>query len=87
MAINLVSLREILGNKQARGAFGQGRMEAIIQDGLPSNSYTFQATLSNNNRPDCLVKMPNGSPSLAGCAMLTSSAGLTSALIPPAMIP
>lgn len=56
---NMVSLQEILANKQARGAFGQVRMEAIIKDGLPAGAYSFQATLSNNTRPDCLLHMPN----------------------------
>lgn len=56
---NMVSLQEILANKQARGAFGQIRMEAIVTDGLPAGAYTFQATLSNNTRPDCLLHMPN----------------------------
>ncbi|MCF4097491.1 DNA recombination protein RmuC [Maritalea mediterranea] len=60
----MVSLRDILANKQSRGAFGQGRMEAIISDGLPSSSFQFQATLSNNSRPDCLVLMPNKAPDL-----------------------
>ena len=27
-------------------------------------AYEFQATLSNNSRPDCLIRMPNGAPSL-----------------------
>ncbi|SHL37362.1 DNA recombination protein RmuC [Roseibium suaedae] len=61
----VVELQSILSNKQTRGAFGQGRMEAIIQDQLPSSAYTFQATLSTGTRPDCLVHMPNGAPSLA----------------------
>lgn len=55
----VVGLQHILGNKQARGAFGQGRMEAIIQDGLPKGSYSFQHTLSNGKRPDCAVTMPD----------------------------
>lgn len=59
LSSNMVSLQEILANKQARGAFGQMRMEAIIKDGLPPNAYTFQATLSNGKRPDCLLHMPN----------------------------
>jgi DNA recombination protein RmuC len=59
LSSNMVSLQEILANKQARGAFGQMRMEAIIQDGLPIGAYTFQATLSNGKRPDCLLHMPN----------------------------
>src|SRR5690349_9529322 len=31
----VVTLKDVLANKQARGAYGQGRMEAIIRDGLP----------------------------------------------------
>jgi len=59
LSTNMVSLQEILSNKQARGAFGQMRMEAIIMDGLPKGAYSFQATLSNGKRPDCLLHMPN----------------------------
>ncbi|PWK68418.1 DNA recombination protein RmuC [Aminobacter sp. AP02] len=64
LAGQVVQLQAILSNKQTRGAFGQSRMEAIVADGLPLGAYEFQATLSNSNRPDCLVKMPNGAPSL-----------------------
>jgi DNA recombination protein RmuC len=53
-----VSLQEILANKQARGAFGQGRMEAIVRDGLPASAYEFQFKLSNNTRPDCVIRVP-----------------------------
>ena len=55
----VVGLRVILSDKQARGAFGQGRMEAIIEDGLPRGTYDFQASLSNGKRPDCLVRLPS----------------------------
>ncbi|GGE90289.1 DNA recombination protein RmuC [Stappia taiwanensis] len=58
------ALQSILSDKQTRGAFGQGRMEAIVQDALPSGAYAFQATLSSNARPDCLITMPNGAPPL-----------------------
>jgi len=61
---DMVSLQSILSNKQTRGAFGQGRMEAIITDHLPAGSFAFQYTLSNNKRPDCVVFMPNGGPKL-----------------------
>jgi DNA recombination protein RmuC len=64
LARDIVSLQSILSNKQTRGAFGQGRMEAIIADALPQGAYRFQATLSNGARPDCLIRMPNGQPSL-----------------------
>ena len=61
LSTNMVSLQQILSNKQARGAFGQMRMETIIQDGLPKGAYTFQATLSNGKRPDCVLHLPNTS--------------------------
>jgi DNA recombination protein RmuC len=54
----VVGLKDILANKQARGAFGQGRMEAIVRDGLPPSAYEFQYTLSNRNRPDCVIRLP-----------------------------
>ena len=60
----VTTLSNILGNKQARGAFGQGRMETIVADGLPAGSYAFQTTLPNGARPDCLVSMPNDAPPL-----------------------
>jgi DNA recombination protein RmuC len=57
----IVGLRDILANKQTRGAYGQGRMEAIVRDGLPAGAYEFQATLTNRSRPDCLVRLPGDS--------------------------
>ena len=64
LAKDVVGLQAILSNKQTRGAFGQARMETIIADGLPMGAYAFQATLSNGSRPDCTVRMPNGTPPL-----------------------
>ncbi|KQU54490.1 DNA recombinase [Bosea sp. Leaf344] len=54
----VVTLKDVLSNKQARGAYGQGRMEAIIRDGLPAAFFLFQPQLSNGKRPDCLVTLP-----------------------------
>lgn len=65
LAKDMAGLQQILANKQTRGAFGQARMETIIADGLPQGAYTFQATLSNASRPDCIIRMPNGQPGLA----------------------
>jgi DNA recombination protein RmuC len=59
LSSEMVTLKDILANKQTRGAYGQGRMEAIIRDGLHSNAYSFQSTLSNGTRPDCLIKLPD----------------------------
>ncbi len=54
----VVTLKDVLSNKQARGAYGQGRMEAIIKDGLPGSFFVFQPTLTNGKRPDCMVTLP-----------------------------
>jgi DNA recombination protein RmuC len=59
LATQVTSLQSVLANKQSRGAFGQGRMEAIVADGLPKNAYAFQHTLSNRTRPDCCVFLPD----------------------------
>lgn len=58
----VVGLKDILANKQARGAYGQGRMETIVRDGLPAGHYAFQATLRNGRRPDCLIHLPGDHP-------------------------
>lgn len=55
---DMLGLKDILSNKQARGAYGQGRMEAIVRDGLPADSFAFQHTLSNRTRPDCVIRLP-----------------------------
>jgi DNA recombination protein RmuC len=60
----VLSLQEMFANKQARGAFGQARMEAIIEDGLPRSAFTFQATLSNGKRPDCLIRIPHATAAI-----------------------
>ena len=54
----VVSLQQVLANKQSRGAFGQAQMEEIVRDGLPATLYDFQYTLSNRNRPDCVIRIP-----------------------------
>jgi DNA recombination protein RmuC len=62
LATQVSSLQSVLSNKQSRGAFGQGRMEVIIQDGLPKDCYAFQYTLSNRSRPDCAIFLPDQRP-------------------------
>ncbi|MGD0025966.1 MAG: DNA recombination protein RmuC [Xanthobacteraceae bacterium] len=62
LATQVTSLQSILTNKQSRGAFGQGRMEIIIRDGLPKDCYEFQYTLSNKLRPDCAIFLPDKRP-------------------------
>ena len=62
LTTQVTTLRDVLANKQARGAFGQARMEAIVQDGLPKGSYEFQYTLASGKRPDCVVFLPDKRP-------------------------
>lgn len=64
LAGQVTDLQMVLNDKQTRGAFGQGRMEMIIEDALPPTGFSFQATLSNSTRPDCLIHMPSGAPPL-----------------------
>jgi DNA recombination protein RmuC len=62
LATQVTSLQNVLANKQDRGAFGQGRMELIVRDGLPKGLYEFQYTLSNKMRPDCAIFLPDNRP-------------------------
>src|SRR5271155_1442318 len=62
LASQVTSLQGVLANKQSRGAFGQWRMEAIVQDGLPKGAYAFQYTLANKTRPDCCIFLPDKRP-------------------------
>ncbi|WP_151718325.1 DNA recombination protein RmuC [Gemmobacter serpentinus] len=56
---NVLSLQDILSNKQTRGAFGEIQLHDIVLKALPSDAYTMQATLSNGRRADCLIHLPN----------------------------
>jgi DNA recombination protein RmuC len=62
LTTQVTTLRDVLANKQSRGAFGQARMEAIVQDGMPKGSYEFQFTLTTGKRPDCVVFLPDQRP-------------------------
>ena len=64
LSTQVVGLQDILSNKQARGAFGEVQLEAIVRDALPAGVYTLQATLSNGKRADCLIRLPNPPGSL-----------------------
>jgi DNA recombination protein RmuC len=56
---DVLSLQDILSNKQTRGAFGEIQLRDIVGKALPSDSFTWQATLSNGRRADCLIHLPN----------------------------
>src|SRR5882757_10834748 len=59
LSTQVVSLQEVLSNKQARGAFGEVQLNDLVQSALPPSAYTFQETLSTGVRVDCLLKLPN----------------------------
>jgi len=56
---DVLSLQDILSNKQTRGAFGEIQLNDIVIKALPADAYNFQATLSNGKRADCLIHLPN----------------------------
>ena len=56
---DVLSLQDILSNKQTRGAFGEIQLHDIVSKALPKDSYSLQATLSNGRRADCLIHLPN----------------------------
>ena len=59
------SLQGILSNKQSRGQFGEMRMQDMVEDSLPPSAYSFQTTLSNGRRVDCLIRLPNSKEGIA----------------------
>ena len=56
---DVLSLQDILSNKQTRGAFGEIQLQDIVSKAMPSDSYAWQVTLSNGKRADCLIDLPN----------------------------
>jgi DNA recombination protein RmuC len=55
---SVVSLQELLGDKRARGAFGEVQLEALVRNVLPTSAFEMQATLSNGTRADCVIRLP-----------------------------
>ena len=56
---DVLTLQDILSNKQTRGAFGEIQLNDIVSKALPPDAYSLQSTLSNGKRPDCLIHLPN----------------------------
>ncbi len=55
---DVLSLQEILSNKQARGIFGEIQLVDIVKKALPADAFDFQFTLSNGKRADCIIYLP-----------------------------
>ncbi len=74
LSADVVSLQEVLSNKQARGAFGETQLADQVRNALPPSAYAFQATLGNGSRVDCLLTLPNP----PGCIAIDSKFPLES---------
>ena len=55
----IAGFKNLLSNKQARGAFGEVQLKDLVTSIMPPQSYRFQATLTNGSRADCLLVLPN----------------------------
>ncbi len=62
---NVVSLQEVLADKRSRGAFGEVQLNALVRNVMPENSFSFQYTLSNKTRVDCMLFLPEPSGNIA----------------------
>lgn len=65
LSANVVSLQDVLLDKRARGAFGEVQLATLLQNLLPPSGYTLQASLSNDKRVDCLLKLPEPAGNMA----------------------
>ena len=65
LSSKVVSLQDILSNKQARGAFGEIQLRDLIAGALPADAYTFQARIGEGRIADCLLTLPNPPGNLA----------------------
>ena len=58
LSSNVLTLQELLGDKRSRGAFGEVQLEGLVRNILPPDAYSFQTTLSNGSRVDCVLVLP-----------------------------
>ncbi len=55
---NVVDLQAILADKRSRGVFGEVQLTALIRNIMPEQHFSFQHTLSNGKRADCILLLP-----------------------------
>jgi len=53
---NLTDFKNLFGDKSKRGKLGEEYLEDLVKDCLVEKHYSFQHTLSNGKRVDCLLK-------------------------------
>lgn len=65
LSSNVVSLQEVLSDKRSRGAFGEVQLSSLIRNVLPESNFSFQHTLSNTKRADCVLFLPEPTGNIA----------------------
>lgn len=65
LSSSVVSLQEILNDKRSRGTFGEVQLSALIRNVIPEQNFSFQHSLSNGKRPDCLLILPEPTGNIA----------------------
>lgn len=58
LAGDVGSLKDILQDKKSRGAFGETQLHILIDNLIPAQYVSYQHTLPNAKRPDCLLHLP-----------------------------
>lgn len=59
ISADIANFKDILmGNKQARGSFGERQLEDLVADIMPPESYAFQYVMETGVRPDCIIRLP-----------------------------
>lgn len=48
----------LMGNKQARGTFGERQLTDLVADIMPPETYAFQVVMDTGVRPDCVIRLP-----------------------------
>ena len=62
---NLTDFKNLFGDKSRRGKLGEEYLEDIVKDVLLEKHYSFQHTLSNSKRVDCLLKFGSTNENIA----------------------
>src|SRR5579883_1030479 len=65
LSTNVVSLQEILNDRRSRGTFGEVQLAALIRNVIPEQHFSFQHTLSNDKRVDCMLLLPEPTGNIA----------------------
>lgn len=51
-------INSLWARPQARGAFGEFQLEALVRDVLPPNAFALQSALRGGQQPDCVLLLP-----------------------------